>query len=131
MELPLDRHSRRRKPGSRRPKHCQTCKDFDWDELQRHEWSVYFVQPGELTQSAANGCVTCNILSKAVDHCYPHVRTPSESASYKIAFHGMDGPMHWDVVHPGVDVMDVLRKPNFVELYSSSGMDAAPHLHIS
>ncbi|KAK7418436.1 hypothetical protein QQX98_003928 [Neonectria punicea] len=107
MDIPSNWTSRRRRRHVE-PKSCPNCKDFDWDELQEHPWAQFCTRPEDVAQTAASGCVTCNILSKAVQHCYP--AASNSPSGYKIAFHGLDGPMHWDVVRPGEDLLDASRQ---------------------
>lgn len=120
MEIPSNWHSRRNFRRRAESTSCPNCKDFDWDELQRHAWDTFFTRPEDIAHSAAKGCATCQILSKAVEHCYPAVA--SDPSGYKIAFHGLDGPMHWDVVGPGEDVLDATRQNNFIEIFSDQGL---------
>ncbi|KAH7161745.1 heterokaryon incompatibility protein-domain-containing protein [Dactylonectria macrodidyma] len=119
MEVPSHWNLHRRSRRRAEPTSCPNCKDFDWDELQQHVWDHFFTRTEDVAQSATSGCATCQILSRAVEHCFPHVaRTPS---GYKIAFHGLDGPMHWDVVSPGDDLFDAARPNNFFEIFSYKG----------
>ncbi|KAK0615356.1 heterokaryon incompatibility protein-domain-containing protein [Bombardia bombarda] len=97
--------------------HCQSCAGFDWDELQSSPYDTFLAKPLELARSAAEGCISCCVLSAAVTHCYPDVKkSPQE---FKLAFHGLDGPMRWNVVYPGVRRQDIDKDPKFIELYSS------------
>ncbi|KAL6408289.1 het domain-containing protein [Ilyonectria robusta] len=123
MEIPSNWHSRRNFRRQAESTSCPNCKDFDWDELQRHAWDTFFTRPEDIAHSARRGCATCHMLSKAVEHCYPAVA--SNPSGYKIAFHGLDGPMHWDVVGPGEDLLDATRQNNFIEIFSHQG-DSCP-----
>ncbi|KAI8721723.1 HET domain-containing protein [Fusarium sp. LHS14.1] len=100
----------------RRPMGCPNCGDFDWDQLQRSAFDVFFGYPDRIAQTASESCATCGILLRALQHCYPYVFDKPEE--YRLAFHGFEGPMRWDLFHPGEDIRAVSRTNRFIELFS-------------
>ncbi|KAI8674653.1 HET domain-containing protein [Fusarium keratoplasticum] len=105
--------SRRR---SRRRMGCPNCGDFDWDQLQSNPFDVFFSYPDKIAHTASEGCATCGILLRSLQHCYPYVFDKPEE--YRLAFHGFEGPMRWDLFHPGEDIRAVSRTNRFIELFS-------------
>ncbi|KAF5010086.1 hypothetical protein FDECE_3728 [Fusarium decemcellulare] len=103
----------------RRPVGCPGCGDFDWDKLQANPFDGFHSDPEKIVLAASEGCATCHILLKGLEHCYPYVfDSPKE---YRLGFHGFDGPMRWDLFHPGEDIRAVDRTNRFIEIFSYRG----------
>lgn len=104
---------------------CPNCGDFDWDQLQANPFDVFFSYPDKIAQTASEGCATCGIMLGALQHCYPYVFNKPEQ--YRLAFHGFEGPMRWDLFHPGEDIRAVSRTNRFIELFSRRGNHTMIH----